>query len=252
MKSDQSERKFLKSDRWEELQHTATDAKQKIPMALPQKPCPGSAELIELIAADKLTVGNMPLRDVIARRKSRRRFTGGALTLEELSFLLWATQGVRKVITDHLGTFTLRTVPSGGARHPFETYLFVARISGMEPGLYRYLPLDHKLCFLARSSDLRERIHAACYDQYVVEAAVTFIWTVIPYRTEWNYAFISPKIIAQDSGHLCQNLYLACAAIDAGTCAIGAYDQNAIDKVIGVDGNDEFTIYVAPVGKIEP
>ena len=61
---------------------------------------------------------------------------------------------------------------------------------------------------------------------------------------------LSAKVIAQDSGHLCQNLYLACEAIGAGTCAIGAYDQDKIDPVLGVDGEDEFTIYVAPVGKV--
>ncbi len=80
---------------------------------------------------------------------------------------------------------------------------------------------------------------------------MTFIWTVIPYRTEWRYSMLSPKIIAQDSGHLCQNLYLASEAIGAGTCAIGAYDQSKIDPILGVDGEEEFTIYMAPVGKIK-
>jgi SagB-type dehydrogenase family enzyme len=83
----------------------------------------------------------------------------------------------------------------------------------------------------------------------VKDSAVTFIWTVIPYRTEWRYSILSPKIIAQDSGHVCQNLYLACEAIGAGTCAIGAYDQDKMDRAIRVDGKEEFAIYVAPVGK---
>ena len=76
------------------------------------------------------------------------------------------------------------------------------------------------------------------------------MWTVIPYRTEWRYSFISPKIIALDAGHVCQNLYLACEAIGAGTCAIGAYNQAALDALLGVDGIEEFAIYVAPVGKV--
>jgi nitroreductase len=53
-----------------------------------------------------------------------------------------------------------------------------------------------------------------------------------------------------DVGHVCQNLYLACEAINAGTCAIGAYDQEAVDELIGVDGEEEFAIYLAPVGKL--
>jgi SagB-type dehydrogenase family enzyme len=81
-------------------------------------------------------------------------------------------------------------------------------------------------------------------------SAVVFLWTAIPYRTEWRYTIVAPKLIAQESGHICQNLYLACEAIGAGTCAVGAYDQKKMDELLGVDGEDEFTIYVAPVGKV--
>ncbi len=81
------------------------------------------------------------------------------------------------------------------------------------------------------------------------KSAVFFIWAVIPYRTEWRYSIISYRTIPIEAGHICQNLYLACEAINAGTCAILAYDQKGIDELIGVDGEEEFTIYVAPVGK---
>ena len=141
--------------------------------------------------------------------------------------------------------------PSGGARHPFETYLLVNRVEGIDPGLYRYLPLEHKVYLVDADTELAERVNEACYGQYVKDSAVVFIWTVIPYRTEWRYSILSPKIIAQDSGHLCQNLYLASEAIGGGTCAIGAYDQDRIDPILGVDGEKEFTIYMAPVGKVE-
>ena len=144
-----------------------------------------------------------------------------------------------------------RTVPSGGARHPFETYLLVRRIEGVEPGLYRYLPLEHKLCFLRADEELTGEVHVACYEQYVNNSAVVFVWTAIPYRTEWRYSIVSPKIIAQDSGHLCQNLYLACEAIGAGTCAIGAYDPAKMDPILGVDGEEEFAVYVATVGRVK-
>lgn len=252
-------RKFLKSDLWEEWRKLKTDQRKGAPAPSPQKPCPEDARLIDLVALKDLTVGKMPLIEVIKRRRSRRKFTEEALTLEELSFLLWATQGISKgtkrgLSKDERDTLeqaraTLRTVPSGGARHPFETYLLVNRVNGLEFGLYRYLPLEHKLCFLSADTELTEKVHKACYEQYVKNSAVTFIWTAIPYRTEWRYSMLSPKIIAQDSGHLCQNLYLASEAIGAGTCAIGAYDQDKMDLALGVDGKEEFAIYVAPVGK---
>lgn len=262
-------RNFLRSDRWDEWRESETDQKKDVSSPSPQKRYPKDATLIDLVAPEDLTIGTLPLIEAIKRRRSRRKYTEELLTLEELSFLLWATQGINrrresKIIedaqdleSDHdllrqmVRAMMLRTVPSGGARHPFETYLLVRRVEGLEVGLYRYLPLEHKLCLLSTDEDLTDRVHVACNEQYVRNSAVVFIWTVIPYRTEWRYTFLSPKIIAQDSGHLCQNLYLACEAIGAGTCAIGAYDQVKMDPILGVDGSEEFAIYVATVGKVK-
>ena len=80
--------------------------------------------------------------------------------------------------------------------------------------------------------------------------AALFVWAVIPERTEWRYSFVSHKMIAQEAGHICQNLYLACESIGAGTCAVGAYDQADMDGLLSVDGDDELAVYVAPVGKV--
>jgi len=250
MDSIQTYRQFLRSNAWEEWDKIETDQKKEMPPPPPQKPYPKDATLIDLISPQELTVGKMPLIEAIRQRKSRRKFTKQALTLEELSFLLWSSQGVRQLIQG--GQVTRRTVPSGGSRHPFVTYLAVNRVNELEPGLYRYLPLEHKLFFLGADVELPEKIADASYEQtFVSNCAVTFIWTTIPYRTEWRYGIVSPKIIAQDSGHLCQNLYLASEAIGAGTCAIGAYDQDKMDRILGVDGTKEFVVYVAPVGKIK-
>ncbi|HOU11644.1 MAG TPA: SagB/ThcOx family dehydrogenase [Anaerolineae bacterium] len=242
-------RKFLKSDQWDRFGEMQTDQQKRLPAPPLQKPYPVDAPLSDLVSPADLTVGTLPLRDAINRRQSHRRFNDAALTLEELSFLLWATQGVHEIWRG--GIAARRTVPSAGARHPFETYLLINRVDGITPGLYRYLSLDHKLCFLRADPALPGEVSAACNEQsFIGTGAVVFMWTVIPYRTEWRYSFISPKIIALDAGHVCQNLYLACEAIGAGTCAIGAYNQAALDALLGVDGIEEFAIYVAPVGKV--
>jgi SagB-type dehydrogenase family enzyme len=67
---------------------------------------------------------------------------------------------------------------------------------------------------------------------------------------EWRYGPVSHKVIAMDAGHAAQNLYLACEAINSGTCAIAAYNQEYVDELLGLDGVDEFVIYLAPVGKL--
>ena len=84
---------------------------------------------------------------------------------------------------------------------------------------------------------------------YPAQSAVTFVWAAVPYRMEWRYGLAAAKVIALDAGHVCQNLYLACEAIGAGTCAVAAYDQGAVDRLLRVDGKEEFAIYLAAVGK---
>jgi SagB-type dehydrogenase family enzyme len=238
-------RHFLKADDWEVWGTLETDQRRGVPVPALEKPVPEGAQLVDLVAPADLTVGQAPLLEVIRRRRSRRSFTPEPLTLEELSFLLWATQGISGARPN------LRTVPSGGARHPFETYLLIRRVEGVEPGIYRYLPLEHKLCFHRPLPERQGKVEGAWRGQRMMEeCAVVFLWTAIPYRTEWRYAVVAHKIIAQDSGHLCQNLYLACEAIGAGTCAVGAYSQAPADALLGVDGEDEFVVYMAPVGKI--
>jgi SagB-type dehydrogenase family enzyme len=246
----QIDRSILKSDRWEEWHNSETDQKRGIPRPPAQQPYPDDAVLVDLVAPADLQVGRAPLIDVIARRRSRRNYTEESFTLEELSFLLWATQGLSGSSPGDDANPLFRTVPSGGARHPFETYLLVHRVEGLEFGLYRYLPLLHKLYLVSADQDLTDRVHEACYNSMAKDSAVTFIWTAVPRRSEWRYSALATKLVAQDSGHLCQNLYLACEAIGAGTCAIGAYDQHRMDPIPGVDGEEEFTVYVAPAGKV--
>jgi SagB-type dehydrogenase family enzyme len=249
MPSKQSDRASLKSDRWEQWRQDQTDQRKGLPPLPPQKPTPAGATRIDLPAPEELALGQMPVAEAIRRRRSRRRYTRQALTLDKLSYLLWATQGARQVTAE--SARSLRSVPSAGARHPFETYLLIQRVDGLEAGLFRYLPLEHKLYLLRQDTALPEQVNEACFGQYVVDSAVVFIWTALPYRTEWRYTSLSPKLIALDAGHLCQNLYLASESLGAGTCALGAYDQRKMDALLGVDGEDEFAIYVAPVGKIE-
>ncbi len=243
-------RYFLKDDIRKKIDFRTTDQHRGVAAPPFQKPAEPGAERFDLpeISDWRSRIGTIDLVEAIAHRESRRHFTSAPLPLEELAFLLWATQGVKEV---HPGTATLRTVPSAGARHAFETYLTVFRVDGLDPGLYRYLPLDNQLVSLGPPIDLREKlIKAALLQTFVGRGAVTFLWTATPYRMEWRYSLAAHRVILLDAGHLCQNLYLACEAIGAGTCAVGAYDQDLVDRLLEVDGEDEFCIYLAPVGKV--
>jgi SagB-type dehydrogenase family enzyme len=242
-----NERYFLKDSVRLTIDFSETDQSLGIPPPPLQKQPAEDATLIDLIPHDKLTVPPTDLVRAIGQRRSHRAFTSDPLSIEELSFLLWATQGVRKVVPPYTA---YRTVPSAGCRHTFETYLCAFNVTGLDQAIYRYLPLDHQLVLEQIVDNLKDRVsYAALGQPFAGKAAVTFIWTTIPYRMEWRYGKAAHKVIAIDVGHVCQNLYLACEAIGAGTCAIGAYYQEEMDRLIRVNGADEFTIYLAPVGK---
>jgi len=256
----QNNRTLLQCDWWTRFDEFDIDQQMGIARPTVQKPPPPDGQFIDLAAPEDLTFGNVALKTLIRKRRSQRYYSAEPLSLEELSFLLWATQGISQVEKEGGITYYMRVVPSGGNRHAFETYLSVHNVAGLEMGLYRYLPLDHKLVLLRTDPGIAAQTNKGSLSQYetyngkdfffVEQSAVTFIWTAIPYRTEWRYGPAAAKLIAVDAGHLCQNLYLACGAIEAGTVAVGAFDRIAMDAVLGLDGEEEFTIYMAPVGKL--
>ncbi|MCX7913027.1 MAG: SagB/ThcOx family dehydrogenase [Thermodesulfovibrionales bacterium] len=240
---------FLKDTIRQKIDFSMTDQNKGLPPPPVEKPYPTDSTFIDLPKReDWVTISNISLVEAIKNRKSHRHYKDTPLSLEELSFLLWATQGIRLITKNGIA---FRTVPSAGCRHSFETYLCVLNVEELKRGLYRYLPLEHKLLLLSLNDNISREIIEATFNQtFTGRGAVTFIWTTIPYRMEWRYHLASHKVIAIDVGHVCQNLYLACSVVSCGACAVGAYHQEMVDKLIGVDGENEFTIYLAAVGKI--
>ncbi len=242
-------RYFLKDSVRLTIDFSQTDQYQGTSPPPIQKPPSKDQKRIDLVPQNRWrSISDVSLVTAINNRRSHRVYTPVPLSLEELSFLLWATQGIQRRV-DH-GT-AYRTVPSAGCRHALETYLCILNMKELSQGIYRYLPLDHQLVLEHTVENLREKIVTAALEQpFLGKAPVTFIWTTVPSRMEWRYDIAAHKVIAIDAGHVCQNLYLGCEAINAGTCAIGAYRQDLMDNLLGVDGTEEFTIYLAPVGKI--
>ena len=236
---------FLKDSIRKKIDFSKTDQSRGIAPPPLEKPYPKEGKRIDLPQFNDL--GNIDLLSAVRNRKSRRSYSADPIALGELSFLLWTTQGIKEQLDEG---HALRTVPSAGCRHALETYLCVLNIQGLDPGIYRYLPIEHQLYFEFTEEGLNRKMMRAVFGQpYPGKAAVTFIWTAIPYRMEWRYGIAAHKVIAIDVGHVCQNLYLACEAIGAGTCAIAAYDQEMLDELLRIDGENEFAIYLASVGR---
>lgn len=244
----ESNRAFMKSE-FAQSVHQKSDQAQKVRYPPLQKPLPeGTVKLIDLPDPEGIELEKSDLNRLLRERQSWRKYSAEPLSARELSFLLFATQGVLAELGE--GYASRRTVPSAGARHPYETYLAVNRVEGLEPGTYRYLPFSHQLLLLETTDRLPGLLTAANLGQkFVGSAAVTFAWACVPYRAEWRYMEHAHKNMLIDVGHICQNLYLAAAALSLGTCAVGAYDQAAMDAIFELDGEDEYVVYLAPVGK---
>jgi SagB-type dehydrogenase family enzyme len=243
-------RAFLKDSLRRKIDFSRTDQNRGVPPPPLEKPIEPDSRRVFLPRREEWekVIRKVDVLSAITNRESRRNFSEVFFTLDELAFLLWSTQGIKSIAGPGV---SIRTVPSAGARHSFETYLFVRTVSGIERGLYRYLPVEHELLFIKEIERMEIRLEKACLGQrFIGTAAVTFVWATIPYRMEWRYAHCAHRVILMDAGHVCQNLYLACEAVGAGTCAVAAYDQEEMDRLIGLDGRDEFVVYLAPVGKI--
>jgi SagB-type dehydrogenase family enzyme len=236
---------FLKATSWPNLSDSPQE--MKLPQPPLEQPLPPDARLIALPAPKELDIPEIGLREAVERRRSVRRYAAQSLSLAELSYLLWMTQGVKEITNRPV---TLRTVPSAGARHAFETYLLVNNVEGLKPGLYRFAAGQHALLKLDAPGEIRNLIHLACYQQaQVYNSAVTFIWVAVLERMTWRYVERGMRYLHLDAGHVCQNLYLAAEAVDCGVCAIAAFDDAALNAALEIDGENLFTIYLGTVGK---
>jgi len=187
-------REFLKDTIRQQVDFSRTDQSRGVPPPLLEKPSSVEATRIKLVPPDQWRrIGQIDLLTAITNRESRRDFTGDPLSQEDLSFLLWTTQGVRQRVDK---ATALRTVPSAGARHALETYLCALNVEGLEAGIYRYLPLEHDLLTEFYDSQAQTRLVEATFGQsFVGQAAVTFIWTAVPYRMEWRYGLAAHKAL---------------------------------------------------------
>jgi SagB-type dehydrogenase family enzyme len=193
-------------------------------------------------AADK---GGLAIWDAIGRRRSVRDFRPDPISAAELSQLLWASQGVTKIVTD----YAFRAAPSAGALYPVETYVSVQMVNGLEPGIYHYGVIGHQLELL-RAGDFRSALAEAALDQgFLSEAAAVFVWTAVFGRSKWKYKQRAYRYVYLDAGHIAQNVALAAVALGLGSCQVAALYDDEVNAILGVDGEEESILYMTAVGR---
>ena len=211
-------------------------------------------EMIELHFDIDHELNNVSYIELLDKRRSVRVFDEkNTMTQTQLAFILWSAQGIQKIN----GNMSFRPVPSGGALHSFELYFIVRSVEGLKQGIYRYVPSAHigkkrvAIEFISEINDCDIKISEILLNFPPKNASVILILSCVSYRKEWRYGYLAHRPMLIDLGHIGQNIMISASAAGLGSCCYAAYDQDLCDKMLCIDGKEEFTVYVCTVGTIE-
>ena len=221
-------------------------ARGGLPWADQPSPYEKDASLVKRLSLTPPALqGGKSLWEAISKRRSFREFSNRPLSLSEISQLVWATQGVTARAWGH----EFRAAPSAGALYPIETYILVNRVEGISAGIYHYEVKEVQLDLLKEGNFASPLSRAGLGQELLETAAVVFIWTAVVERSKWKYRERAYRYIYMDVGHIGQNLYLAASALNLGCCTVGAFFDEEVDAIVGVDGREERSVYIGAVGK---
>ena len=195
------------------------------------------------------TKGVMTINEALLKRRSVREYKDTSLTLQEVSQILWAAYGISDTVT--YPGFGLHTAPSAGGLYPLELYLVVGNVVGLQAGIYRYHPNGHYLTPV-KSGDLRSNMCDAAYQQEMVKLApASIVYSAVFERNTVKYGKRGrERYVCMDLGHSGENVYLQATALGIGTCAIGAFTDKELSKVVGMPEVEE-PLYIMPLGKLK-
>lgn len=190
------------------------------------------------------TVGSMSVEEAIAKRRSIREYTDEPLSLEELSQILWAAQGITEP------KWGLRSAPSAGATYPLEVYAVIGDggVEGLEAGVYHYSPRDHELRRVLRGDHRGPLSKAALGQVWVAAAPVDLVIAAIYERTTMRYGERGIRYVHMEVGHVGQNVYLEAAALGLGTVVVGAFDDEEVRRILNLPEGEK-PLYIIPIGR---
>jgi SagB-type dehydrogenase family enzyme len=190
------------------------------------------------------TIGHVSLEEAIKRRRTIRSFSSASLTLEQLSQLLWAAQGV----TEERGL--KRAAASGGALYPMDVYAVVggAGVEGLQPGIYHYEPEGHTISLLSEG-DLRESLaKASLHQMWMARAPLNLVVSAEYRRITSKYGERGVRYALLEAGHVGQNIFLQAEALDLGAGIVGAFHDDEVIQVMKTPRSHE-PLLIMPVGK---
>ena len=188
--------------------------------------------------------GGLPTARAIATRRSTRSYSDQPMSLDELSRFLFLTSGIS---ADRFGN-ARRTAPSSGALYPIEVYPIVHNVDGVERGVYHYAYREHAL-ELVRTEDMRSRVvEQGLGQEFLGQCGAVLFVTMILQRMRPKYQDRSYRYGLLEAGHVGENAYLAATEMGLGACGVGAFMDDAMNEMLGVDGVEEAVVYMLAVG----
>jgi SagB-type dehydrogenase family enzyme len=188
--------------------------------------------------------GTLLVNDAINKRKSVRSFSERSLTSALLSRLLLSADGLTQV----RGGITRRAAPSAGALYPIDIYVAVTHVESIESGLYHFQVKDSSLELLQSGHFGDRLVNAANGQRSVGDSPVTLIITARFDRVTRKYADRGYRYAYIEAGAVCENIYLQAQSLGLGTVVIGAFNDDALNRLLGVDALAEAALLIMPVG----
>lgn len=186
---------------------------------------------------------SISIEEALLYRRSKRFYKDLPLTTQELSQILWASQGISDP------DYKFRTCPSAGALYPLEVYISILKVEGIESGIYKYISEKHEIIQLYKNHKRDELYEASLKQEWIKWAPVVLIICASFYKTKARYGERGIRYIYIETGHCAQNIYLQCVSLSLGTVAVGAFDDDEISKILNLP-KFEFPTYLMPIGRI--
>jgi len=193
--------------------------------------------------------GSVSVEETMLNRRSVRDFKTDALSLEQVSQILWAAYGITKEMNSSSSLRGgLRTAPSAGAKYPLEIYVVAGNVNGLKPGIYKYLPEGHFL-METYDKDVRKELAEAALDQeFIEQAPISLFFSAVYSRTTSKYRERGrERYVCMDLGHSAQNVCLQVVALGLGTCPVGAFEDSMVSNVVMIPDKEE-PLYIMPIG----
>jgi len=195
----------------------------------------GPGEVVELPPRRRSAV---TLEDAIAGRRTVRSFIDGQIGLDTLSGVLWAAQGV----TSPEG---LRAAPSAGALYPLSLYVMAGRVSGLAPGVWRYLPEPHGL-ELRRAGDCRAELAGAAMRQHWMDGcAAVLVFAAVCGRAIGKYGTRGERYVNHEVGCAAENAWLQARSFGLDAAVVGAFVDADVAVLAGIETGEQPLLLLA-------